>query len=119
MGLGWVVGVRIEFGRPQTVRIEEGRAVECKGIEFSARRAVAKKHKFVGINGTGFFDWQRSKATLSPQQSIVTDAVQTNFMEWEDRDNDEFSEVGLLSVRIITYSAQFEPVENAIDLESL
>jgi len=117
--LGWVVGVGIEFENFQNINIDDKENYICKGIDFHAKRSLAKKQKFVGINGAGFFDWQRSKATLPAQDNIRTDVVETNFMEWEDRHTDEFEKSGFLSIKIVGHLSQFVLVQNAIDLESL
>ncbi len=116
---GWVVGIGIEFDNNQILQLGVGSEVLCKGVQFHAKRTLAKKQKFVGINGTGFFDWQQSKATLPPQANIKTDAVQTNFMEWEDRETDDFDESGFLNIKIVGHNSQFELVEDAVDMEIL
>lgn len=116
---GWVVGVGIEFESNQALQLGGGIEVLCKGVQFHAKRALAKKQKFVSINGTGFFDWQQSKATLPPQENIKTDTVQANFMEWEDRVSDDFDESGFLNIKVVGHNSQFEFSEDAIDIETL
>lgn len=117
--IGWVVGVGIEFERNQALLLGDGFEVLCKGVKFHAKRALAKKHKFVGINGAGFFDWQRNEATLPPQSNIKTDVVHSNFIEWDDRPVEGFDESGFLSVKLVGHNGQFEFIEDAIDLELL
>lgn len=119
VNIGWVVGVAIKFESNQTLLLGDGFEVLCKGVQFHAKRELAKKQKFVGINGTGFFDWQQSKATLPPQTNINTDKVQTNFMEWDDRLIENPDESGFLSVKLIGHSDQFGFLEDVIDLELL
>lgn len=109
----------MEFDKPQYVSIGKRKKCECKAIEFFAKRELKKKQKFVGINGTGFFDWQNSKATLSTQKNVKTESVQTNFMEWEDRTSGEVMENGFLSLHVEGHLVQFEKVDKAIDLENI
>ena len=92
---------------------------KCRGLKFHAKRVLAKKQKFVGINGTGFFDWQKGKATMPAQKNIKTDAVQMNFMDWDDRIGNDFGGSGFLYITFVGHNAQFEMVSNAIDLKQL
>lgn len=118
--LGWVVGVGVQFDQNQNVEIAPGQNFLCKGISFYALRAVAKKKRFVGINGTGFFDWQKNKATLPAQDNIKTDAVETDFMKWEDRQDDHDAlEGGFLNIKIVGFNEQFKLVGDMIELEKL
>lgn len=117
--IGWVVEVGVDFKDNQLVYITKNKSHVCKGLEFRAKKALAKKQKFVGINGTGFFDWQKSKATMPAQKNIRTDNVQIDFMEWDDRTSDEIDENGFLHITIVAHSAQFEIIKDAIDLDTL
>lgn len=117
--LGWVAGVGITFENNQLVHINDSEFFECKGLEFRAERGIYKKQKFVGINGAGFVDWQNNKATMPPQDNIHTDAVQTDFMDWDERLSDSISGDNFLNVKIIMSSIQFEKIENSIDLDNL
>lgn len=113
---GWVT-VEIGFEKDQIVELDKKHL--CKGLQFAAERGIDKKRKFVGINADGFFDWQNSKVTIPPQENIMTDSVQANFMDWEDRVNDDFGKSDFINVRMTIQSIQFEKIENAIDLEQL
>lgn len=116
---GWVVGVRVDFDNNQVVNIGNNISRICKGLEFHAKKSLSKRKKFVGIKGAGFFDWQRSKATLPAQQSVKSDTVETNFMEWEERTSDEINDDGLLHILFVAHSAQLKYIENAINLDDL
>lgn len=117
--IGWVVGLRLEFEKNQSVFVTESESYVCSGLQLHAKRTLVKKQKFVGINGTGFFDWQQSKATMPPQTQIKTDAVQTNLMEWDDRNTDELGNSDFLNIQIIGHSNQFEYKEDTIELDQL
>ncbi len=117
--LGWVVGVALNFDREQSVQVSAQEILVCKGLEFHAKRSIAKKQKFVGINGTGFFDWQNSRATIPPQDTIKSDIVDANFMDWDDRDENNIEEAGFMTFNIVGHNSQLELVVDAIDLENL
>ncbi len=85
-------------------------------MQFYANRGLIKKQKFVGINGVGFFDWQKEKATLPSQENIKTDLVKANFMEWEDKISDESESSEFIKIEITLHCAQFEMIENVVNL---
>lgn len=116
---GWVALFGGYFDEHQLVQISESESYLCNGLEFRAKRGLLKKQLFVGINGTGFYDWQKSQATVPPKTEIVTDAVPTDFTEWEDRESDDLDNSGFISIKIIAHVAQFEQVDDVIDLDSL
>lgn len=116
---GWVVGVRAVFDDPQLVEYKNGKFVKCKGFVFRALRAVSKKKKFVGLNGDGFFDWQKGKAKFPPGKTVSTDAVESNFMDWDERESGESAPLDIISVRLIAHNDQFPYVKNAIQLDEL
>lgn len=116
--LGWVVGVGIEFNTDQVVDIGGGREYRCRGVEMHAKRSLARKEKFVGMNGTGFFDWQKSRVTLPPKTTITSDSVPVDFEEWEERIDREVDQSGFLHITIVAHSA-IQRTEGAIDLEVL
>lgn len=103
--LGWVVGVRCDFDADQLVEVREGEHYLCKGVEFHAKRGLMEKERFVGVNGTGLFDWQQSRVTVPPKTTITGDAVPTDFAKWDDRTSDRGDNPGFLQVRIVAHNA--------------
>lgn len=116
--LGWVVSVRCDFETDQLVDIRDGEQYICSGIEFHAKRGLLKKERFVGMNGTGIFDWQQSKVTIPPKTTIAGDAVPTNFMEWDDRKSDREENPGFLQVTIVAHNA-LQRTDNPIPLDQI
>ncbi len=114
---GWMVNIGVKFEKPQTVCVRENECYECDGLAFHAFRIADKKEKLVGWSGTGFYDWQNSKVSLPPKGNIKSYSVPVNFLEWEDRKNDDVSTEGFLTMKIIAHNVQFEMIEDAIDLE--
>ncbi len=117
--LGWSVGVALNFDSDQSVQVSDGEILVCKGLEFRAKRSIAKKQKFVGINGSGFFDWQNSRATLPPQNNIKSDLVDADFMDWDDRDESNIKETGFMTFEIVGHNSQLDVIDDAIDLGEL
>jgi len=117
--LGWVVDISGEFDNHQLVEVSDGENYLCKGLIFRANRGMTKKQFFVGIKGTGFFDWQKSQATIPPNSQVVTDGVPMDFTQWEERESEEKEEAGFLIVKIIAHSMQFSTIDDVIDLDLL
>jgi hypothetical protein len=115
---GWVVGISAQFENPQMVAVREGEEYLCTAIEFFAERICDKRERRVGISGTGFFNWQKKQATFAPGSTIVTDAVPTDFMQWESRTELPKESSGFLEFRLIV-QAGLKRVADAIDLDRL
>lgn len=116
--LGWVVGVRCDFETDRLVDVREGEQYLCKGIEFHAKRGLLEKERFVGMNGTGLFDWQQSRVTVPPKASITGDAVPTDFAQWDDRKPNKGDNPGLLQVKIVAHNA-LEQIVDPIQLDQM
>lgn len=116
---GWVVGVGIEFDSPQLVSTSNTTSYICKGIEFHAERAIMHKQKFVGLHGSGFYDWQSKAATFVPDDKIATSPVPTDFDQWESANSDEENKSGLLEIKLIVSMKQFDQVADVVDLETI
>ena len=116
---GWVVNVRAEFKKPIDVFVSESESYLCFAIDFAAHRAINKREKYVGWNGTGFYDWQRSQATFAPGSTVKSHAVPMDLLSWEKCEGEENNNHGFIVMKIIAHSAQMERVEDAIDLDAL
>lgn len=116
--LGPVVGVRCSFETDQRVRVSEDESYLCSGVEFHAWRGLMRKERFVGMNGTGLFDWQQSKVTVPPKATITGDAVPTDFEQWDDRDMSREDNAGFLQITIVAHNA-LQRAENPIALDKL
>ncbi len=117
--VGWTAGIKCIFDSPPVeIDIGNNRIIECNGIEFHAHRKLSKKILHVGLSGNGFFNWQNNKATVPPNTTLLSESVSTNFLEWEDRTNDNFNENALINIKIEAHIS-IETIENAIDLDAL
>lgn len=116
---GWLVNIGVKFKTPQTVCINKDKCYECRGLAFHALRIRDKKERLVGWSGTGFYDWQTSKLSVPPKANLKSYAVPVNFLEWDDRRNDEINDGCLLVIKIIAHNVQFEKVDDVIDLDKL
>lgn len=117
-GLGWVVSITVQFDNPQSVAVRDGVEHLCTAISFRAERVCDKLERLVGISGTGFFDWQTKQATFPPGAKIVTDAVPTDFTQWQPRTEQAIEPTGFLEFRL-TARSQLERVVDAIGLDRL
>lgn len=113
---GWVVNVAAEFDTPQVVEIKSGIERLCIAISFKAERVCDKLERLVGINGTGFFNWNSKQATFPPGASIMTDAVPTDFTQWKPRSEGTRQPSGFIEVHLTGRASNFERVEDALNL---
>lgn len=116
---GWVVGIGVEFSKPQTVQLEPGVSYLCRAIHFHAERVCDKFERVVALSGTGFYDWNAGKATFPPGATIRTEAVPMDFSEWTPIAEGTKPPPGFMTVRMITRAMQFVRVADAIDLDAL
>jgi len=116
--LGWTVGVSIEFTNDQSLSLDAERVYVCRGVAFGAKRALARKERFVGVKGTGFFDWQQRQITLQPHATITSDAVPTDFSQWNDRVEREPDRSGSIQITLVAHSEPQRPAD-PIALDSL
>jgi hypothetical protein len=117
-GFGWVMIVKGTFDKPQTVTVREGEQYECSAITFSAERICQKLERYVGISGTGFFNWLEQKVTFPLGAQIRTDGVPMDFAEWEPRTDQQRPATGFLDVKLEVHST-FERIPDAIQLDTL
>lgn len=118
-GFGWVVDITVEFDNLQSVTVREGVEHLCTAISFRAHRECDKRERLVGINGTGFFDWQTQEATFPPGATIATDAVPMDLTQWKPRINQAKDPMGFLEIRLEARSRQFDRIPDAISLDQL
>lgn len=116
---GWVVGIGVEFSKPQTVQLEPGVTYLCRAIDFHAERVCDKFERVVALSGTGFYDWNAGKATFPPGATIRTEAVPMDFSQWTPIAEGTKPPPGFMTVRMITRAVQFVRVADAIDLDAL
>lgn len=116
--VGWCAGIEVAFDQPQTVDIE-GREFLISGIAFYALRICEKKVRMVGWSGTGFFDWQKGILKAPMNTTLQSHPVPMDMNVWENRQDDNFAQSGMLYVHIIAHSKQLEYVDNAISLDEL
>lgn len=117
--LGWVVDGVAEFDTPQIVEIQSGIERLCTAISFKAERVCDKLERLVGINGTGFFNWNSKQATFPPGATITTDAVPTDFTQWKPRSEGTRQPSGFIEIHLTARSSNFERVEDALNLDAL
>lgn len=117
--LGWVVNFSVVFDEPQMVAVRIGQEYLCTAISFMAERVCDKLERLVGINGTGFFDWNSKRATFPPGSEIRSDAVPMDFSQWQPRINMPREPTGFLEIRLEVCSIQFERIPDAIELDRL
>lgn len=115
---GWIVGLAIDFSEPQDVDLGSGVTVKCSGLELHAERVMQLKKKFVGITGTGFYDWQAKTATFAQGSEIASSAVTTDFNAWEDA-HDAAESLGSFTFKLIVSMKQFEHVPGVVDISAL
>lgn len=102
----------------QLIEVRENEQYLYSGVEFHAKRGVMEKERFVGMNGTGFFDWQQSKVTFPAKTTITGDAVPMDFAQWDDRPSDTGSNPVFLQVKIIAHNA-LERADDPIVLDQI
>ncbi|PRX29217.1 hypothetical protein B0G75_109205 [Paraburkholderia sp. BL18I3N2] len=56
-GFGWVVTFMGTFNKPRTIRVREGEECQCSAITCAEERVCQQLERYVGISGTGFFNW--------------------------------------------------------------
>lgn len=115
---GWI-GLKVDFNEPQSVAVREGMEHICTAITFGAERLCDKRERVVGIKGNGFFNWQTKQATFPPGATIGTDAVPTDFTQWQPRTDHPKEPTGFLEFHLTARSAQLERIPNAIALDLL
>lgn len=116
---GWVVGIGVEFSTPQTVQLEPDVTHLCTAIEFFAERVCDKFERVVAISGTGFYDWNKRKASFPPGSKIGTEPVPMDFTKWTPATGGTKPPPGFMNVHMTTRAIQFEHVADAIDLDVL
>jgi hypothetical protein len=118
-GFGWVVDVDAVFDTPQIVEIKPGIERLCIGASFKAERVCDKLERLVGINGTGFFNWNSKQATFPPGATITTDAVPMDFTQWTPRSEGIRQPSGFIECHFTACASNFERVEDALNLDAL
>lgn len=116
---GWVVDVTIQFDEPQIVEIMPGIECLCTAVSFKAERVCVKLERLVGINGTGFFNWNSKQATFPPGAVIRTDAVPTDFTQWKPRSEGTKQHSGFIEAHLTARTSNFERIDDALDLDAL
>jgi len=116
---GWIVGVIAEFEKPHKVQINSSQSYECTGIEFHAERVKDKREKFVGMSGTGFYDWQKEQVSMPKETTISSHGIPIDFHNWPTRASDEFENNGFLQGKLSASMVQFEFTEDVIDIGSI
>ncbi len=116
--LGWV-GIDAKFDIPQMISVRDGEEYLCTGITFMAERVCDMLERFVGLSGTGFFDWEAKQATFAPGSTVKTDAVPMDFSQWQPRSERARKPTGFIEVRMTVRSVDFEYVPNAIEVDRL
>jgi hypothetical protein len=118
--LGSVVQASVEFNDPQMVEFGDGSKHLCRAMSFQAERVCDKYQRLVGINGTGFYNWNSMQATFPAGASIQSDAVPMDFSQWQPRgEAPQESNSGFLFVRLYMRAIQFERIADAIALDKL
>jgi len=117
-GFGWVIHIQGTFNEPQTVTVREGEEYQCSAISFAAERVCDQRERYVGIGGTGFYNWLNSQVTFPPGTEIRTDSVPMDFAQWQPRGSQEKTATGFLDVKLVVHST-FERVPDAIQLDQL
>jgi hypothetical protein len=116
--LGWIAGVTVEFEEPQLVTTGSGEEVSCVAISFEAERVCDQYEYFVGLNGSGFFNWHTNQASLPPGAVLVTDAVPTDFSKWQPKTKRYDEKTEFLHGHVMA-RADLRRIEGAIDLDQL
>ena len=115
--LGLVVGLEVKFEKNQVINLGDGQKFECTGLLLGAERTVDKRRKFIGINGTGFLDWQKQQVMYPAGAILTSETVGIDFNDWEVRDSDEIEANGLIHISLTAFDSQFEYVNNPIALD--
>lgn len=115
---GWL-GIQVDFNVSQRVAVRDGMEHICTAITFGAERICDKRERTVGIIGSGFFNWQTKQATFPPGATIGTDAVPTDFTQWQPRTALPKEPTGFLEFHLTARSAQFARIPDAIALDLL
>jgi hypothetical protein len=118
-GFGWIVGIGVEFSKPQMVEVEPGVTHLCRAIEFGAERLCEKFERVVAVSGTGFYDWNSKMARFPPGTTIETEPVCMDFTQWTPVTDGRDIPPGFMNIEMVTRSIQFEDIPDAIDLESI
>ena len=116
---GWVVDLTVTFETPQMVEIKPGIERLCAAVSFKAERVCDKLERFVGISGTGFFNWNSKQATFPPGTTIVTDLVPTDFTQWKPRSDEARQPSGFIEIHLTACTVSFARVEDALKLDAL
>ena len=117
--LGWVVDIATVFDVPQLVEVRSDAAYRCIAISFKAERICQKLQRLVGISGTGFYNWNSKQLTFPPGATISSDAVPTDFSQWEPRTDEAKQPNGFIEVHLVVRAIGFARIENAIELDVL
>lgn len=118
-GFGWVVGIGVEFSKPQIVNLGNGKEKLCRAIEFHAERTCERFERIVGVSGIGFYDWNTKTACFPPNTTISTEDVSMDFSTWTPVAEGAKPLPGFMNVRILTREVQFERIADAIELDTL
>lgn len=117
---GWVADLTVTFDTPQLAELQPGFEVLCQGISFKAERVQDKLQRLVGLNGTGFYNWNSQIATFPPGTTIQTDPVPTDdFSSWSPRSDEKMPPSGFIDFHMNVTQQTFEYVTDALDLGNL
>jgi len=116
---GWTAGVQITFETHQLVQTDPNTELLCSGMSFCAELVLEKLERLVGINGTGFFNWNTKEATFPAGSTIMTDGVSMDFSQWVPRNDEKWKPSGFIEIHLCATSLLFERVENVIGLDIL
>jgi hypothetical protein len=118
-GVGWVVGLQLEFLPPIRVSVEGNGSYICKALTFRAERICTEYEKFVPLSAEAFIDWHSKTTTIPANTKVSMRAVPADFREWPLRDILVNRKSCFIPISFEANEHQFDFIENAPNLEAM
>jgi len=109
---------KVEFKKPRKLQIGQKHCM-VKGLTFRALRTCETKRRWVQLRGDAFFDWQTGKITIPPKGQIITDALRSDFSDWDDFEGEIRPSTGFLGFRLNVYAHHFDTKTPVVDVTKL
>jgi hypothetical protein len=97
-------GCHFSFDNRKMLEIA-GERFFVKQVIFDAERDVVTRTKFIGWSGTAFYDWQSDCLNWPSNGCLVTDAISSDFSDWDICENVPGSQSGWITMNFRAFAA--------------
>lgn len=115
---GWL-NVTVEFDKPREVDVA-GQEVTVAGVSFHALRVHEKRAKWLSIEvEEGWYNFSRETMTIPPGGSWRTEAIRTDFRDWESYEGEIPPSDGRFRMVFRVHFVLLNPETEVVDLMAL